>query len=128
MGLARLLTLLPGLSLLLAVLATLAPVVALDKAAHGLDHAVVMVCVLEIGFGEDAIAGGGSLAGQRLVLVEDLVGIAADPNVGAAAVENLVSIGGATGIVVLRLVMVIVSTAAAATATAARPLTIVWSH
>jgi len=118
------------LTLLLAVLAPLAPVVALDKAAHGLDHAVVMVRVLEIGFGEDAITRGGRLAGQRLVLVEDLVGIAADPDVGATAIENLVSIGGAIGAVMLRLVMVIAATTAAAatTATAARPLTIVWSH
>ena len=124
--LAGLLTLLPRL---LAVFATLAPVVARNEAAHGLDHAEVMVGVLEIGFGEDAIAGGGRFAGQRLVLVEDLVGIAADPDVGTAAIENLVSIGSATGAVMLGLVMVIVATATAATtATAARPLTIVWSH
>ena len=129
--LAGLLPLLPGLSLLLAVLAALAPVIARDKAAHRLDHAVIVVGVLEIGFGEDSIAGGGRLAGQRLVLVEDLVGIAADPDVGTAAIENLVSIGGAAGAVMLGLVMVVVSTAATAaatTATAARPLTIVWSH
>lgn len=125
--LAGLLTLLPGLSLLLAVLATLAPVVALDEAAHGLDHAVIVVGVLEIGFGEDAIAGRGRLAGQRLVLVEDLMGIAADPDVGTATIENLVSIGGTAGTVMLRLVMV-TATTAATTATAARPLTIVWSH
>ena len=88
-----------------------------------------MVGVLEIGFGEDTIAGRGRLAGQRLVLVEDLVSIAADPDVGAAAIENLVSIGGAAaGAVLLGLVMVIAAATAATTATAARPLTIVWSH
>ncbi len=65
------------------------------------------------------------------ILVEDLMGIAAHPDIGAAAIENLVSIGRAIGVVMLRLVMVIVATTAAAAATiatAARPLTIVWSH
>jgi len=62
--------------------------------------------------------------------------IAANPNVGAAAVEHLISIGRAIGIVVLLLVVVVVATATSATttaatttiATAARSLTIVWSH
>ena len=126
--LAGLRPLLTGLPLLLAVLAAFAPVVARHEAAHRLDHAEIVVGVLVIGFGQDAIAGGGRLAGQRLVLVEDLVGIAADPDVGAAAIENLVSIGGAIGAVMLRLVMVSTVTTAATTATAARPLTIVWSH
>lgn len=127
-GSAGLLALLAGLTLLLAILAAFPALVALHEAAHGLDHAVIMIGVLVIGFGENAIAGRGRLAGQRLVLVEDLVRIATNPDVGAAAVENLVSIGRAVGIVVLGLVMVGVATAATATATAAGPLTIVWSH
>ncbi len=130
LALLRLAGLLTRLSLLLAVLAPLAPVVALDEASHGLDHTVIMVGVLVVGFGQDAIAGRGRFTGQRLIFVEDLVGITADPNVGTAAIENLVSIGGAVGAVMLGLVMVSVATTAAAatTATAARPLTIVWSH
>lgn len=127
-GSAGLLALLAGLTLLLAIFAAFPALVALHEAAHGLDHAVIMIGVLVIGFGENAIAGRGRLAGQRLVLVEDLVRIATNPDVGAAAVENLVSIGRAVGIVVLGLVMVGVATAATATATAAGPLTIVWSH
>ena len=39
------------------------------------------------------------LARQRLILVEHLMGVAAHPDVGAAAVEDLVSIGRAVGIV-----------------------------
>jgi hypothetical protein len=59
--------------------------------------------------------------------------IAANPYIGAAAVEHLISIGRAIGIVVLLLVVVAVATAtsaatAATIATAARSLTIVWSH
>ncbi len=88
-----------------------------------------MVGVLVIGFGQDAIAGRGGLASQRLILVENLMGVAADPDVGATAIENLVSIGRAIRIVMLGLVMMVVATATAATtATAARPLTIVGSH
>jgi uncharacterized protein (DUF697 family) len=58
------------------------------------------------------------------------VGVAADPDVGSAAVEELVAIGRTIGIVMLRLVVVAAATATAAAtiATAARSLTIVWSH
>jgi hypothetical protein len=54
--------------------------------------------------------------------------VAADPDVGSAAVEQLVTIGRTIGIVMLRLVMVAATTAAATIATAAGSLTIVWSH
>ena len=68
-------------------------------------------------------------AGQRLVFVEHLMGVAAHPQVRPAAIEDLVSIGRTIGIViVMLLVMVTAATAAATIATAARPLTIVWSH
>ncbi len=112
----------------LTFLATLAPtlVVALDEAAHGLDHSEIVVGVLPIGLGQDPVTRGCCLACQCLVLVEDLVRVAADPHIGAAAVEYLVSIGRAVGIVMLLVMMT--ATAAATTATAARPLTIVWSH
>src|SRR5262249_40796949 len=116
---------------LLAFLAALAPtlVVALDEAAHALDHAEVVVGVLPVGLRHDAVARGGRFARQRLVLVEHLVGVAAHPHVRPAAIENLVSIGRTIGIViVMLLVMVTAATAAATIATAARPLTIVWSH
>ena len=128
------LALLPWLAWLLAFLAVFAPteVVALDESALGLDHPVIVIGILPVGFGQDAIAGGRGLAGQRLILVENLMRIATDPDVGATAVEDLVSIGRTIGVVMLRLAMVVVATAAAATAattaTAARPLTIVWSH
>jgi hypothetical protein len=104
------------------------------EAALGLDHAEIVVRILPVGFGLDPVAGCGRLACQRLVLVEDLVRIAPDPHVGTTAVEDLISIGRAIGIVrVMLLVMNVATatstTAAAATTTAApRPLTIVWSH
>src|SRR5580693_2811546 len=126
---------LPGLTLLLrrrlAFFAAVAPtpVVALAEAAHRLDHAEIVIGVLPVGLRQDAVARRRRLAGQRLVLVEHLVGVAADPDVGSAAVEELVAIGRTIGIVMLRLVVVAAATAAAATiATAARSLTIVWSH
>jgi hypothetical protein len=55
------------------------------------------------------------------------MGVAADPDIGSAAVEDLVTIWRAVGVVML-LVMMTAATAAATIATAARPLTIVWSH
>jgi hypothetical protein len=123
-----------GLALLLgrslAVLAgAIAPtlVVALAETAHRLDHAEVVIGVLPIGFGHDPIARRRRLAGQRLVLVEHLVRVAADPDIGTAAVEDLVPVGRPVRIVML-LVMMTAASAAATTATAARPLTIVWSH
>jgi hypothetical protein len=127
--LAGLLALLVGL----AFLAVFAPteVVALDEAALGLDHPIIVIGILPVGLGQNAIAGGRRLAGQRLILVEHLVRVTANPDVGTAAIENLVSIGRTVGIVILGLVMVGIptaATAAATIATAARPLTIVWSH
>ena len=115
---------------LLAFLATLAPtlVVAVGEAAHRLDHAVIMVRILPVGFGHDPIARGRRLAGEGLVLVEYLVGIATHPHIGTAAIENLVSIWRTIGIVMLLLLLVMPVAAAAATTAAARPLTIVWSH
>ena len=128
-GLALLLSRLIGL----AFFAIFAPteVVALDEAALGLDHPIIVIGILPVGLGQNAIAGGRRLSGQRLILVENLVRVAANPDVGATAIENLISIGRTVRIVILGLVMVVVSTAATAAATiatAARPLTIVWSH
>jgi hypothetical protein len=61
------------------------------------------------------------------------MGVAADSDIGPATVEDLVSIGRAVGALMLRLVMMVTATTiagatAATIATAARPLTIVWSH
>ncbi len=136
---AVLLRLTAGLALLLSRLIGLAfftifaptEVVALDEAALGLNHPIIVIGILPVGLGQNAIAGGRRLSGQRLILVENLVRVAANPDVGAAAIENLISISRTVRIVILGLVMVVVSTAATAAATiatAARPLTIVWSH
>jgi hypothetical protein len=113
----------------LAFFAAVAPalVVALPEAAGGLDHAEIVVGVLPIGLRHDAIARGRCLAGQRLVLVEYLMGIAPHADVGPAGVKDLVSIRRTVGVVML-FVMMAAGTAAATIATAARPLTIVWSH
>lgn len=132
-GLALLLPRLLALLVRLAFLAVFAPteVVALDEAALGLDHPIIVIGILPVGLGQNAIARGRRLAGQRLIFVEHLMRVAANPDVGTAAIENLVSIGRTVRIVILGLVMVVVSTAATAAATiatAARPLTIVWSH
>jgi hypothetical protein len=101
-----------------------------DEPAHGLDHAEVVVSVLPVGLSRDPVARGGRFARQCLVLVEDLVGIAAHAHIGTAAIENLISIGRAVRIVTVLLLMLIVATATAASTTAAatRPLPIVWSH
>jgi hypothetical protein len=122
------------LPLVLTVLAgAIAPALiaaARNEAAHGLDHAEVMVGILPVGLGRDPIARGSRLARQRLVLVEDLVGVAAHAHVGTAAVEDLVSIWRAVRIVIVLLLVLIVAaaTAASTTAAATRPLPIVWSH
>jgi len=136
---ASLLRLTAGLALLLsrliglAFFAIFAPteVVALDEAALSLDHPIIVIGILPVGLGQNAITGGRRLSGQRLIFVENLVRVAANPDVGATAIENLIPIGRTVRTVILGLVMVAVptaATAAATTATAARPLTIVWSH
>jgi hypothetical protein len=101
-----------------------------NKPAHCLDHAEIMVGVLPVGLGRNPIARGGGFACKRLVLVEDLVCIAAHTHIRTTAIENLVSIGRAVRIVSMLLLVLIVATATAASATAAatRPLPIVWSH
>lgn len=113
---------------LLSFLAAVAPslVVPVGEAAHRLDHSEIVIRVLPIGLGHDAVTGRGRFARQRLVLVEHLVRIATHPHIRTAAVENLVSIRRSIGVVML-LVMTVAATAATIAA-AARPLTIVWSH
>ena len=115
---------------LLAFLTALAPalIIAMGEATHGLDHPEIMVGVLPVRFRHDPIARRRRFAGQRLVFVEHLVGVAADPYVGAAAIEDLVSVRRAVGIVAVMLLMMAMAAATTTTATAARPLTIVWSH
>jgi len=104
----------------LAVLANaVAPalIVALDQATHRLDQAIIVVGILPIGFRLDAIAGSGGLACQCLILVEDLMGITPHPDIGPAAIENLVSIGRTIRIVRMMLLVVLVTTAATAATT-----------
>ena len=60
---------------------------------------------LALGLGLDAIPRSLCLPGKGLILVEHLMRIAADPNVGPAAVEHLVSIGRSVGIVVMLFVV-----------------------
>jgi hypothetical protein len=81
-----LLALLRRIALLLAFLAALAPtlVVALDEAAHALDHAEVVVGVLPLGLRRDAVARRGRFARQRLVLVEHLMGVATHSHIRSA--------------------------------------------
>jgi hypothetical protein len=118
---ARLLLL--GIGLALFAVAP-ALVVALNEAALGLDHPEVVVGVLPIRLGCDAIARGRGFTRQRLILIEDLMGIASHADVGPAGVKDLVSIGRTVGVVVVLLVVAAAATAATI-ATAARPLTIV---
>jgi len=119
---------------LLAVLAaavTPTLVVAVHQPAHGLDHTEIVIGVLPVGLGLNAIARGCRLARQRLVLVEHLMRVAANAHVGPAAVKNLVPVWRPVRIVVVVLLMMIVAATAAATAATAaatRPLPIVWSH
>lgn len=124
------------IALLLAVLAgAVAPALiaaARHEAAHGLDHAEIMVGILPVSFGGDPIARGRRFTRQRLVLVENLMGIATHSHIRPAAIENLVSIRRTVRIVVVVLLVLIVATAAtcaaATIAAATRPLPIVWSH
>jgi len=124
------LALLLRIARLLAFLAALAPtlVVAMGEAAHGLDDAVVVVGVLPVGLGHDAIARRRRLASQRLVFVEYLMGVAAHADIRSAAIENLVPIGRTVGVVGVVLLVMLVTAATAAIAAATRPLPIVWSH
>ncbi len=125
MGLVGLAVLLRIL-LLLTFFAALAPLIgARHEASLALNHPEIMVGILPIGFGLDAIAHGGSLAGQCLVLVVNLMRSATHAHVRAAAVENLVPVRRPVRIVTVLFVLVVV---AAATIAAARALTIVWSH
>ena len=110
----------------LAVAPTL--IVPRDEAAHGLDHPIVVIGILPIGFGRDPVAGRGGLAGQGLVLVEHLMRVAAHPYVRPAAIENLIPIGWTVRVLGVVLLVMLVTAATAAIAAATRPLPIVWSH
>ena len=112
----------------LAVLATVVPALAaVDETALGLDHAVIVVGILEIGLGLDAIANGGRFTRECLIFIEDLVGVAAHTDVGAAAVEDLIPVRRPVRVVIMLWFMIVVA-AAATIAAAARALTIVGSH
>lgn len=104
--------------LLLAFTFAVAPIVARREAAHLLDQAVIVIGVLVVGLGLDAIARSGRLAGQRLILVEDLMRISSHPDVGPAAVENLVSIGRTVRVVRMMLLVVLMVTTTATTTAA----------
>jgi hypothetical protein len=115
--------------LLLTFLAAFAPLVgARHEATLALDDTEIVIGILPIGLGLDAITHGPSLAGQRLVLFVDLMGIAAHAHIRTAAIENLISIWRPIRIVVVLLLVLIVIAAAAAVTAAARTLTIVGSH
>jgi hypothetical protein len=120
---------LPRLTLLLlrrtVFACSLAPtlIVALTEATHALDHAEIVIGILPIGFRQDAVARSRRLARQCLVFVEHLMGIAAHADVGTAAIEDLVAIGRAVGVVML--LVVVAAATATPIATAARPLPIV---
>jgi len=60
-------------------------------AAVGVDDAVVVLGVLKIVLGRDAVAGGDSVARHGQVLFQHLIGVAADPNLGSVAVEGLLA-------------------------------------
>ena len=100
-------------------------VVARAEAADRLDHTKIMVGILPVGFRQNSVARRSSLSGQRLVLVEHLMSVAAHPHVRPATVEYLVPVRRPVRIVML---LVMVAATAATTATATRQLTIVWSH
>lgn len=99
-----------------------------NEAALALDHAEIVIGVLVIGLGLDAVAHGCGLAGQRLVLIVDLMRVAAHTDVRTAAVKNLIPVWRPVRIVIVLLLVLIVIAAAAAVTAAARTLTIVWSH
>src|SRR3546814_349390 len=53
------------------------------------EDAEIVLGVLVVGLGGDAVPRRGSVAGQAQILLEDLPGVAADPAVGAIAVESV---------------------------------------
>jgi hypothetical protein len=59
---------------------------------HRVDDAEVVFGVLEVGFGHHAVAGAGGVAAQLEVFLEEMLGSAADAQVWAAAVEDVVAV------------------------------------
>src|SRR3546814_2416055 len=53
------------------------------------EDAEIVLGVLVVGLGGDAVPRRGSVAGQAQILLEDLPGVAADPAVGAIPVESV---------------------------------------
>ena len=72
------------LLLMLIVLLLLAIVLAI-----GADHPVVVLSVLIEILGGDPVACGARIAGHRQIFLQDLIGVAADADIGASAVECL---------------------------------------
>lgn len=72
-------------------------------------HALVMLGVLQIAFGQNAVAGRGGVARQSLVFLANLHGVAANADVGAVAIEGLDA-----GIQTASLLVIVVSSTAAA--------------
>ena len=53
------------------------------------DHAIVVLGMLIEILGGDPVACGARIAGKRQIFLENLIGVAADADIGAAAVEGL---------------------------------------
>jgi hypothetical protein len=106
-----------GLALLLPVLLVLAVLLALllHMSLVGHDQAVIVLGMLEVILGHDAVAGRVRVAGELEVLLVNVVGVAADLHVGAVRVDRAVNVED----LVLVLLAALVARAAATTTAAA---------
>jgi hypothetical protein len=92
---------------------------------HLIDEALVMLRMLQVAFGQDAVARGGGVAREGDILLVDLECGAADAHIGAVAVERLHARVDAPAAVLAAVVMM----SATATATAAHaPCILIVSH
>ena len=87
--------------------------------SHFVDEPLIVFCMLQVAFRQDAVAGGGRIPRQGDVFLVDLVGRAANAHIGAVAVKILDARIDAPAALLCGIVAVIAAAIAAVIATAA---------
>lgn len=92
-------------------------------------HALVMFCMLQIAFGQNAVSGRIRIARQRLVFLGDLNGVATNADIRPVAVKNLhPRVDPALLVMLTPAVMVMATAPAVVMATAESSSVIIVSH
>jgi hypothetical protein len=91
-GLSRVLTVLVRPALSSALLPRVTLLILLGRLIHCIQNSKIVLGVLKIAFGHHAIAAAGRITSELKILLKELLGGAADPDIRPIAVEDVVAV------------------------------------